>query len=42
MDPSAWASPLGLGVLLAGAGILLAGLGIMSWGFRENNKGGKD
>jgi len=35
MDPSAWASPAGLGVFFAGLGILFVGIGIMSWGSRE-------
>jgi hypothetical protein len=37
MDPSAWATPVGLGAFLAGVGVLLAGLGIMLWGYREGH-----
>lgn len=42
MDPSTWASPIGLGIFFAGVGILLAGLGILTWVSREFREGGKD
>jgi hypothetical protein len=41
MDPSAWASPIGLGVFFAGLGILLTGIGVLTWGSREDRKNGE-
>lgn len=35
MDPSAWATPAGLGVFLGGLGVLLAGVGIITWASRD-------